>query len=355
MPVLSNMDYQSSEAKKGSIKLSRGGVLNSILDYVGNTPLVRLNKIPIEEGVECEILAKCEFLNPGGSIKDRIGKNMVESAEKEGKLIPGISHLVEPTSGNTGIGIALAAAVKGYKATMTMPKKMSNEKINVLKALGADVIRTPTEAAFDSPESHIEVARKMEREDEDVVILDQYNNPQNPLAHYNGTAEELLEQTEDKKIDVCVIAAGTGGTITGIAKKLKEQIPGVEIVGVDPVGSILAQPEELNDKNRLKPYKVEGIGYDFIPSVMDRSLVDYWVKTEDKEAFYMARRLIASEGMLVGGSSGSALCGAIKALKDLGYAQDSSKRVVVIFADGIRNYMTKFLSDEWLEQNNFSN
>jgi len=324
-------------------------ILSSILEHIGNTPLVRLNKIPQSEGIECEVLAKCEFFNSGGSVKDRIGFRMVEDAEKSGRIKPG-DTLIEPTSGNTGIGLALAAALKGYKMIITLPEKMSKEKVDVLKALGAQIIRTPTEAAFDSPESHIGVAKKLNQEIPNSHILDQYTNPSNPLAHYDGTAEELLEQC-DGKIDLIVISAGTGGTLTGISRKLKERIPNVKVIGVDPVGSILATPPELNGK--IISYKVEGIGYDFIPAVCDRDpeLVDRWYKSEDKPSFIMARRMIREEGLLCGGSSGSAMYCALQAIKDFGLKK--GQRAVVILPDSVRNYMSKFLSDDWMIENGF--
>src|SRR5437868_1497468 len=211
---------------------------DSILSTTGNTPLVRLSRIG--KGLPAELLAKCEFMNPGGSVKDRIGVRMLLDAERAGRIKPG-DTLIEPTSGNTGIGIAMAAAVRGYRVIITMPEKMSQEKVDVLKALGAEIIRTPTEAAWDSPESHIGVATRLQKEIPNSHILDQYRNPSNPLAHYDGTAEEIWEATEGR-MDACIIAAGTGGTITGIARKLKEKNPNIQIVGVDPHGSILALP-----------------------------------------------------------------------------------------------------------------
>jgi len=325
-------------------------IMENILENIGYTPMVKLNKIPKEDGLECEIVAKCEYFNAGGSVKDRIGRRMVEDAEKSGRIKPG-DTLIEPTSGNTGIGLALAAAVKGYKMIITLPEKMSKEKVDVLKALGAQIIRTPTEAAWDAPESHIGVAKKLNSQIPNSHILDQYGNPSNPLAHYDGTAEEILEQT-DGKVDMIVLTAGTGGTLTGIARKIKERLPNCKIVGVDPVGSILAQPESLN--GAVGTYKVEGIGYDFIPTVLDRSaeLVDKWYKTEDKESFTYSRRLIKSEGMLCGGSSGSCMAAAIRAAKDFGLGKGA--RVVVLLPDSVRNYMSKFLSDEWMEESGFT-
>jgi len=278
-------------------------------------------------------------------LKDRIGARMVADAEKSGRIKPG-DTLIEATSGNTGIGLALAAAVKGYNMIITLPEKMSKEKSDVMKGLGATIIRTPTEAAYDSPESHIGVALKMNAEIPNSHILDQYKNPSNPLAHYEGTAEEIWEQC-DGKVDMVVISAGTGGTISGIGKRLKELNPNIIIVGVDPIGSILAQPEELNVPG--PSYLVEGIGYDFIPDVLDRSYVDKWFKSRDKESFEMSRRLIREEGLLCGGSAGSTMYCALQAAAEL----RPDQRCVVLLADGVRNYMSKFLSDEWMKEKGF--
>ena len=221
-------------------------IYGSALELIGNTPLVQLNSIPQSMGIKARVLVKCEFMNAGGSVKDRIGYRMVMDAEKNGRIKKG-DTLIEPTSGNTGIGMALASALRGYKMIITMPEKMSNEKVNILKALGAQIIRTPTEAAWDSPESHIGVALRLNKEIPNSHILDQYINPANPLAHYDGTAEEILRST-DGKVDVLVAGAGTGGTITGISRKLKERIENIHVVGVDPYGSILSVPESLNEK-----------------------------------------------------------------------------------------------------------
>lgn len=322
-------------------------IMSSILENIGRTPLVRINNIAKDEGIECELLAKCEWFNAGGSVKDRIGYRMIADAEASGRIKPG-DTLIEPTSGNTGIGLALTAAVKGYNMVITLPEKMSKEKVDVLKGLGAEIIRTPTEAAWDSPESHISVAAKLNKEIPNSHILDQYINPSNPLAHYEGTAEELIYQC-DGKIDYLIASAGTGGTITGIAKKLKEKIPGIKVIGVDPHGSILAQPESLNSSTA--GYQVEGIGYDFIPDVLKREYIDEWVKTSDQPSFIMARRMIRQEGLLCGGSSGSTMYAAVDYIKKNNIGKD--KRVVVICADSVRNYMTKFLADEWMIENGF--
>lgn len=320
-------------------------ICDSILDVIGETPMVRLNRVG--EDLPCELVVKCEFFNAGGSVKDRIGKRMIDDAEKGGILQKG-DTLIEPTSGNTGIGIALAAAVKGYKTIITLPEKMSKEKVDVLKALGAEIIRTPTEAAHDAPESHISVAKRLKDEIPRAHILNQYSNPSNPLAHYHGTAEEILRQCGGK-LDMLVCGAGTGGTISGIAKRLKEHNPNIIIVGVDPEGSLLAQPESLNEKNKLESYHVEGIGYDFIPDVLDRSLVDTWYKSNDTESLVMMRRLIRDEGLLCGGSSGAAVSVALKAAASL----KAGQRCVIILPDSVRNYMTKALSDDWMLDHGF--
>lgn len=320
----------------------RKKILSNILDHIGNTPLVRLNSIPKSCGLKCELLAKCEFFNAGGSVKDRIGLRMVEDAEKEGKIKPG-DVLIEPTSGNTGIGIALAAAVKGYRCIIVLPEKMSNEKVDTLKALGAEIVRTPTSATFDSPESHISVAWRLNRDIPNSIILDQYRNPGNPLAHYDTTAEEILEQC-DGHLDMIIVSAGTGGTATGIGRKIKERLPNCKVVGVDPEGSILAEPEEINVTENSGFYEVEGIGYDFIPTVLDRTVVDKWIKSNDKNSLTMSRRLIKEEGLLCGGSSGAAMSAAVEAAKELKEGQ----RCVVLLPDGLRNYMSKFLSDQWM-------
>ena len=318
---------------------NRDHVLDSILDAVGETPMVRLGAVA--RGLDVELLGKCEFMNPGGSVKDRIGVRMLLDAEASGRIKPG-DTLIEPTSGNTGIGLAMAAAVRGYRMIITMPEKMSQEKQVVLEALGAEIIRTPTEAAWDSPESHIGVARRLREVIPSSHILDQYANPSNPNAHADGTAREIIAQTGGK-LDAVVMTAGTGGTLTGVARVIKAELPNVQIVGVDPEGSILAGPGEI------KSYKVEGIGYDFIPDVLDRSLVDRWVKTNDRESFLMARQLIRQEGLLVGGSSGAAVWAATQVAKDL----PKGARVVVILPDSIRNYLSKFVDDRWMRQQGF--
>ncbi len=312
-------------------------IYNNILETIGETPLVRINRFGKNE-FKCNLFAKCEYFNPGGSVKDRIGYRMVLEAEKSGQIKRG-DTLIEPTSGNTGIGIALAGAVLGYRVIITMPEKMSREKQVVLESLGAEIIRTPTEAAWDAPESHISVAKKMQKEIANAHILDQYANPNNPKTHYEFTAEEIIRDLKGE-VHMVVMSAGTGGTLTGIAKKMKEKIPGVKIIGADPEGSILAGPGEIAS------YQVEGIGYDFIPDVMKDAPVDKWVKTNDKESFRLALKLIREEGILCGGSSGAALQAVMACAGELKAGQNC----VVVIPDGVRNYMSKFMDSNWREK-----
>lgn len=312
-------------------------VMDTITQQIGNTPMAKLNKIPQSLGIEATVYAKLEYFNAGGSVKDRIALRMIEEAERKGRIKPG-DTLIEPTSGNTGIGLALVAAVKGYKTIITLPEKMSPEKVAVLRSLNATIIRTPTQAAFDSPESHIGVARRLQKEIPNAHILDQYGNPDNPLAHEYGTAEEVWEQT-DGKVTAIVAGAGTGGTITGLARGLRKHNKNIKVIAADPHGSILAVPNTLNETYANESYKVEGIGYDFVPDVLDQATVDSWYKTDDREAFAYARRLIAEEGLLVGGSSGSAIAAMVKSVHDLGLGKDDV--VVVILPDSIRSYLSK--------------
>jgi cystathionine beta-synthase len=315
-------------------------IYDNILQVVGKTPVVRLNRIGAELPVE--LYAKCEFLNPGGSVKDRIAVRMVEGLETGGK-IDAETTLIEPTSGNTGAGLAMTAAVKGYRLIITMPEKMSREKQVVMEALGAEIIRTPTEAAHDDPESLLGVAKRLNEEIENSAIPDQYANPDNPDAHYEGTGAEIWDDFGES-LDMVVIGAGTGGTITGVARYLKEKKPDIVIVGVDPEGSILGGRDEVFT------YQVEGIGYDFIPDVLDRDLVDHWVYANDHDSFRMARRLIEEEGLLVGGSSGTAVWAMLEALK----RYPDTRKALVILPDSIRNYLSKFVNDDWMAEHGFS-
>ncbi len=311
-------------------------IYSNILETIGHTPVVKINRLGAD--LACEVYVKCEFLNPGGSVKDRIGYEMVKNAARDGRIKPG-DTLIEPTSGNTGIGIALAGAVMGYKVIITMPNKMSHEKQVVLERLGATIFRTRTEAASHDPDSHISLAKKLQLEIPDSHILDQYANPDNPNIHYKNTAQEIIDDFGDE-LDMVVASVGTGGTITGIAKRLKEHNPSIKIIGVDPIGSILGGGDEV------KPYLVEGIGYDFFPDVLDNKLIDAYVKINDKDSFLTARQLIREEGLLVGGSSGAAMWGALQAAKSLKFGQ----KCLVILPDSIRNYMSKFASDEWMKE-----
>lgn len=322
-------------------------IYNNVLEYIGNTPMIKLNRIPANEGIKCTMLAKCEFFNPGGSTKDRIGQRMYKECERKGKINKDTT-IIEATSGNTGIGIAMTGAVMGNKVIITLPEKMSQEKSDTLKGFGAQIIRTPTEEPCDSVKSHIGVAIKLEKEIENSCIPDQYVNEGNSLAHYDGTAEEIWEQTNGK-VDYVIISAGTGGTMTGISRKLKEKNPNIKIIGVDPHGSLLALPNELNTKHLNESYKVEGIGYDFIPKNCDQSAADEWIKTYDKESFVYARRLIKEEGLLVGGSSGCVMSAAVQICKNL----PEDKIAVLVLVDSVRNYMTKFLNDDWMIESGF--
>jgi len=344
-------------------------ISDSVLNCIGATPLVRLDRLAKKYNLKCNLLAKLEYYNAGGSVKDRIALRMIVEAEREGILTPGKSVIIEPTSGNTGIGLALAAAVKNYRCIIVMPEKMSREKINMMKALGTEIVRTPTEAAYDSPESHLSVAARLEKAIPGAVILNQYRNRFNPQAHFDTTGLEIIQAIENTpstearpssgKVDLFIAGAGTGGTISGVSRRLKTHYgsSAVKSIAVDPIGSILAKPASLNEGG-VQSYQTEGTGYDFEPEVLEYSVVDQWVKVSDQEAFRTLRETLKLEGALCGGSSGQALFAALNYLKPAdptlagsahgegweSYGQHSHVNVVVLCADSIRNYITK----DWL-------
>jgi cystathionine beta-synthase len=324
-------------------------VFDSILGAMGHTPLVRLGRIG--KDLPVPLYAKLEFMNPGGSVKDRVGAFIIEQAEKRGELKPG-GTVVEATSGNTGVGLAIAAALKGYKTIFVMPDKMSNEKILLLRAYGAKVVITPTAVEPNDPRSYYQVADKFARETPNAILANQYHNPDNPKTHELTTGPELWEQTDGRVTDV-IIGMGTGGTITGVGRYLKSKNPNIKIVGVDIEGSILT--EIWQNKGKIpegaypKTYKVEGIGEDFLPSALDLLVVDAIERAGDRESFLWARQLVRQEGIFAGGSSGSAMAGAIKYCRKL-----SGDRIpVVILPDSGARYLSKFYDDKWMRESGF--
>src|SRR2546427_2820116 len=308
-----------------------------ILAVVGNTPLVRLSRIG--RGLKPTLVGKLEHLNPGGSIKDRIGLRMIEDAERRGLLKPG-GTIVEPTSGNTGVGLAMAAAIKGYRVICTMADKQSQEKRDLLRAYGAEVVVCPSAVPPESPDSYYKVAGRLSRDSPGAFQPHQYYNAMNPESHYRTTGPEIWRQTEGR-ITHLVAGVGTGGTGTGAGRFLKEQNKSIVIVGADPEGSLYT--------GDIHPYKTEGIGEDFYPGTFDAAIVDRWVRVSDRDSFLTARRLTREEGILVGGSSGTALFAALEIAKDL----DASALIVVLFADSGRSYLSKIYNDEWMRQNGF--
>lgn len=323
-------------------------VHDSILETIGRTPLIRLNRVAAH--MRCSLYAKVEFFNPGGSIKDRIGLNIITEAEQSGRLKPG-GTIVEATSGNTGVGLAIVAAIKGYKTVFVLPDKMSQEKIQLLRAFGARVVVTPTAVEPDDPRSYYSVARQIVAETPNAILANQYHNLENPRSHYLTTGPEIWEQTEGQVTDV-IMGMGTGGTISGIGKYLKEQNPNIKIVGVDPTGSILLetwQNGSIPPDAVARPYKIEGIGEDFLPSTLDLSVIDEVVRVTDKEAFQWTRRIVREEGIFCGTSSGAALAGAMRYVQEL----PPGRVAVVIFPDSGSRYLSKVFDDRWMRENGF--
>ena len=316
----------------------------NILQTIGNTPLVKLNNVA--KGITANIYAKLEFLNPGGSVKDRMALYIIRDAEKRGLLKPG-GTIVENTSGNTGFGVAMVAAVIGYKTIFTIPDKMSEEKISMLKAFGAEVIVTKTDVPPDSPESYYEIAKKIAREKK-AFYVDQYNNPKNIEAHYKTTGPEIWRDTKGK-VDYLVGGIGTGGTLSGAGRFLKEKNKRIKIIAVDPEGSVFYDYFKTGKLIKPHVYKVEGIGEDMLVKTLDFDVIDDIIQVNDKESFIMARRLAREEGMFVGGSSGAAVVAAYKVAKNL----DRDKTIVVILPDTGSRYLSKIFNDDWMRKNNF--
>lgn len=331
-------------------------VYNNILQTIGRTPLIHLSKL--ERELPASLYAKVEYFNPGGSIKDRIAVNIIEDAERSGRLKPG-GTVVESTSGNTGMGLALVCAQKGYQAVFVMPDKMSQEKIQLLSANGARVVVTPTAVEPEDPRSYYSVAKRIVAETPNAILANQYHNPENPRSHYLSTGPEIWEQTEGKITDL-VACMGTGGTISGTARYLKEKNPNIRIIGVDPLGSILLETwkngGKIPESAKASPYKVEGFGEDFLPTTLDLSLIDDVIQVNDEESFLWARRLVKEEGIFTGGSSGAALAAAVRYAHRLilrNGKNASEQLIVVILPDSGSRYLSKFYDDKWMRENGY--
>lgn len=331
------------------LELSTLDLKENVLQAIGNTPLVRFHSV--NRGIRPVVAAKAEFMNPGGSVKDRIGIAMIEDAERRGLLRPG-GTIVEATSGNTGVGLAIAAALKGYKTIFVMPDKMSDEKIRQLRAFGARVVITPTAVEPDDPRSYYSVSRRLAEETPNAILAGQYWNPANPEAHYRTTGPEIWRQTAGR-ITAFFAGMGTGGTISGIGRYLKEQNPNVKVIGIDPIGSLYTHYFQTGELGPAHGYKVEGVGEDFLPSTMDFGVVDDVVQVNDKESFLMTRRLVREEGMFCGGSSGLAVAGALKWLRTTGAELDEDDVVVVLLPDSGSRYLSKVFDDAWMGENGF--
>lgn len=318
---------------------------HNILQCIGHTPLVKLNHITNHEAAT--VLVKCEFLNPSGSVKDRMALYIIEQAEKNGLLRPG-GVIVENTSGNTGLSLAMIAAVKGYRCIFTLPDKMSKEKIDMLKSFGAEVVITPTDVPGDSPEHYVQKAKQIAKETIGAFYVNQYHNQDNIAAHYYSTGPEIWQQTQGQ-FDVFVAGTGTGGTISGVGKFIKEKTDNIKIVGVDPIGSV--HYDYFYTKKLVTPqiYKVEGLGEDILCEALDFSVIDEMRQTNDKQAFSMARRLVREEGLFCGGSSGALVHVACEIAKEIG----PQKTVVTLLTDSGSRYISKFLNDDWMKQNGF--
>jgi cystathionine beta-synthase len=322
-------------------------VYDTILDAVGETPLVRLNSVT--SNLPCTVLAKVESFNPGGSVKDRIGFSIIQDAEQSGRLKPG-GTIVEATSGNTGVGLAIAAALNGYRSIFVMPDKMSQEKIMLLRAYGARVVVTPTAVEPEDPRSYYSVANQLVEETPNAILANQYHNPVNPRSHYETTGPEIWRQTRGR-ITHLVAGVGTGGTITGTGRYLKERNRHIKTIGIDPVGSILYELHRSGRHSKADGYKVEGIGEDFLPGTTDLGVIDTMVQVSDKESFLMTRRLVREEGIFCGGSSGTAVAGAIKYGYDAHLEKDDV--MVIILPDSGTRYLSKVFDDDWMRENGF--
>jgi cystathionine beta-synthase len=322
-------------------------VKQNILEAIGNTPLVRLNRVT--QGITSTVLVKCEFMNPGGSVKDRIGIAMIEDAERNG-LIKSGGTIIEATSGNTGVGLALVAATKGYKMVFVMPDKMSDEKIQLLRAFGARVVITPTAVKPDDPRSYYSVSKRIAEQTPNALLIGQFWNQANPKAHYCTTGPEIWHQAGGK-VDVFVAGMGTGGTISGTSHYLKEQNHSLITVGVDPVGSIYTEYFHTRKFGTAHSYKVEGVGEDLLPTTLDFNTIDDVVQVSDKEAFLMTRRLVREEGIFCGGSCGMAVAGTLRWIHDHDLGKD--KTVVVLLPDSGSRYLSKIFSDDWMRENGF--